>query len=182
MTVPARRDDPGEDRWSSFSGDPRTQGYLRASDSDRDAAHAVVAEAYADGRLTHEEFELRNSQIEQVRELGAMVPLLGDLVPDRKPAGASAPVHPRRRGIPGPLRAWLGVAVVVNVIWFVTSIASQGFYYYWPVWPMLGMFFAVLVPWMFGSNKDRERRDRERNRAEQNRQLPGNLHRPDDLR
>ncbi|WP_162143131.1 DUF1707 SHOCT-like domain-containing protein [Granulicoccus phenolivorans] len=170
MTVPARPEPPGGDRWSSFSGDPRTQGHLRASDADRDTAHHLIAEAYAEGRLSHEEFELRNNQLLQVRELGALVPLLSDLVPDAQPAAR----RPRGR-IPGPVRSWLSVTVVVNVIWLVTAIASRGFYYYWPIWPMLGMFLAVLVPWMFGTKKD-EQPPSDRG------QLPGNLHRPDDLR
>ncbi|MFC4224804.1 2TM domain-containing protein [Lysinibacter cavernae] len=33
------------------------------------------------------------------------------------------------------LWVWLGVTLIVNVVWFFSGYHS----YYWPIWPMLGM-------------------------------------------
>ena len=45
--------------WESFRLDPRQPGHasLRASDADREIVRAVLADAYADGRLTREEYD-----------------------------------------------------------------------------------------------------------------------------
>ena len=37
-------------------------GHLRASDADRDRAVSALSEAFQDGRITREEFELRSAQ------------------------------------------------------------------------------------------------------------------------
>jgi hypothetical protein len=43
--------------WESFRLDPRQpkNAPMRASDADRDTVRAVLADAYTDGRLTHDE-------------------------------------------------------------------------------------------------------------------------------
>jgi len=49
--------------WSSLSHDPRDPAYagLRASDADRAVVQEVLTEAYADGRLDHDELDARST-------------------------------------------------------------------------------------------------------------------------
>jgi hypothetical protein len=81
---------PAADVWGSFSHDPRisANAALRATDADRDVVHQVLAEAYADGRLDREEFDVRSGQTSAARTLGELPPLLADLI-------APVPVPPR---------------------------------------------------------------------------------------
>ena len=54
---------------------------LRASDSDRERVVAMLGEALADGRLTHEEYSERMPLALVARTLGDLAALTGDLVP-----------------------------------------------------------------------------------------------------
>ena len=58
--------------WGSLSRDPRVPGNsgMRASDADRDVVLGVLAEAYADGRITREEHDVRSSATQSARTLG----------------------------------------------------------------------------------------------------------------
>lgn len=75
--------------WASFPHDPRDPSVasLRASDADREVVHRVLADAFADGRLTREEHDERTAAVLATRTLGELPPLVSDLVPDR-PIGA----------------------------------------------------------------------------------------------
>jgi hypothetical protein len=71
--------------WASFAHDPRdpSMSSLRASDTDRDLVHGVLAEAFADGRLDRDEYDERSAAVMDARTLGELPPLVTDLVPDR---------------------------------------------------------------------------------------------------
>ena len=60
---------------------PYYQGTLRASDPDRNAAVAVLADAYADGRLTKAEFDERSDAALQAKLTGDLARLTADLGP-----------------------------------------------------------------------------------------------------
>jgi hypothetical protein len=51
--------------WDEFAFDPRSSQYgaLRASDADREVVHRALGSAYADGRLTREEFDQRSDAV-----------------------------------------------------------------------------------------------------------------------
>jgi len=74
--------------WARFSLDPRqpASADMRASDVDRDVAVQVLASAYADGRLTREEYDERAEAATRARTLGVLPPLLADLVPAAPPS------------------------------------------------------------------------------------------------
>ncbi|MEV7967489.1 DUF1707 domain-containing protein [Sphaerisporangium sp. NPDC088356] len=55
---------------------------LRASDSDREHVVAVLAEAVADGRLTHAEHEERVEAVYAARTFGELASLTSDLLPE----------------------------------------------------------------------------------------------------
>ena len=78
---------------------------LRAGDADRDRTIARLREAYAEGRLTNEEFQQRLDRAQQSRTFGELAALVADL-PETLPAAVAVPA-PRHRGrsrSPTPLR------------------------------------------------------------------------------
>lgn len=54
---------------------------LRASDADRDQVADLLTAAFSEGRLTHEEFDLRVNSAMQARHFDELVELTRDLVP-----------------------------------------------------------------------------------------------------
>lgn len=144
------------DVWSSFTHDPRDARLapLRASDHDRAVVQQMLADAYADGRLDRAEYDERSRRAAEIRLLGDIHPLLGDLV-------ASQPVLGRdlARATPADLQrraeeAWqrkrreaaysfLGVGSLTVAIWLATSFRDGAFepYFFWPAFPIV---FALL--------------------------------------
>ena len=124
--------------WESFRLDPRQPGHasMRASDADREIVRAMLADAYADGRLTREEYD-------GSRTLGEMPALVTDLVPPDGPPTAPAPLLPAdlrtrgarkwRRDVEESVAAFLVPSIICTVIW----IAITGGGFFWPVFPML---------------------------------------------
>lgn len=180
MSTPARSEPPWS-VWSRFALDPRSSGDLRAGDADREVAREVIAEAYAQGQLTHEEYSQRLGDVLQTSHLGQLVPLLSDI--QIRPSDGA--VAPRRTATPpaprpaatigglalppsGVTRTALFVIAVTNLVWVWTSISSGSLIYYWPMWPALGMAIMVLSTIVFADpNKPRhERRERKRRELE----------------
>ncbi|MFT3876593.1 MAG: DUF1707 domain-containing protein [Propioniciclava sp.] len=150
-------DVPAKPLWARFSADPRTQGSVRASDADRDLAADVVNTAFQEGRLDSIEHSERLGAVLQAKTLGQLVPLLSDVTISDRPRRPVTPVEKRRSVA---LRSWLSGAVVVNLIWVATWLASGSApYYYWPIWPMLGtaipLIIAFLVPDREGDKRER---------------------------
>ena len=131
--------------WESFRLDPRQPGHasMRASDADREIVRALLADAYADGRLTREEYDDRLSTLYGSRTLGEVSSLVTDLVPPDGPPIASAPLlradlrtrgaRKWRRDVEESLVAFLVPSIICTVIWI--AVTSGGFF--WPVFPML---------------------------------------------
>lgn len=136
---------PVEAFWESFRLDPRQPGHasMRASDADREIVRAMLADAYADGRLTREEYDDRLNTLYGSRTLGEMPSLVTDLVPPDGPPMAPAPplpADPRTRGarkwrrdVEESFVAFLVPTIICTVIW----IAVTGGGFFWPVFPML---------------------------------------------
>jgi hypothetical protein len=74
---------PASSPWGAFSQDPRRPeaATLRASDRDRDVVLGVLAEGYADGRITKEEYDERSGSTAAAKTLGELPALIVDLVP-----------------------------------------------------------------------------------------------------
>ncbi|HLT61473.1 MAG TPA: DUF1707 domain-containing protein [Microlunatus sp.] len=60
---------------------PIAGGNLRASDADREQVANLLGTAFADGRLTHDEYQERLEQAMTARTFDDLVPLTSDLVP-----------------------------------------------------------------------------------------------------
>jgi hypothetical protein len=132
--------------WESFRLDPRQPGHasMRASDADREIVRTVLADAYADGRLTREEYDDRLNTLYGSRTLGEVSSLVTDLVPpDDGPAKApalslSADLRTRaarkwRKDVEESFGAFLVPTIICTVIW----IAATGGGFFWPAFPML---------------------------------------------
>ena len=62
--------------WDQFTLDPRRPdaARLRASDQDREVAHGVLAEGYAEGRITKDEYDERAAAATAAKTLGELPP------------------------------------------------------------------------------------------------------------
>jgi len=125
---------------------------IRASDTDRDRAAALLREHHAAGRLTPEEFSERLDRAFAAKTVGEIDDLLKDLpgidlyrLPD-----AALTRQPRQRQArssgrgSGSWRAawgvWLTVTAVCFVIWGLTSAPG----YVWPLW-VAGPWGAIMA-------------------------------------
>jgi uncharacterized protein DUF1707/uncharacterized protein DUF4190 len=72
-------------------------GPLRATDADRDSVQSVLQAAYADGRLTWDEFDSRSSALLSAKTYGELSVLTADLVRPMPPA----PYVPATVAVPG---------------------------------------------------------------------------------
>jgi hypothetical protein len=144
--------DMSSDVWARFEHDPRSPqaARLRASDRDRDVALGVLGDAFADGRLDHQEYDDRSTAVTSAKLLGEVLPHLQDLVPDEPGTSLTArsgqlvrpDIHEqavakwasdRREAAMG----LVGLSVLLWTIWAVTMFG--GF-----PWPLFPMGFAVM--------------------------------------
>ena len=163
---------PGRDPWAGLSHDPRLpqHAHLRAADRDREAVAQVLAEAYADGRLTADEHAERAGVLAVSKTLGELPPLVADLVWAPPPQTWASPAGPGRATSP-ELRAraeaayarerrtawWtmLWVSAVCTLIWVVGGLGGleggDGLEFdpafFWPGFVMLftGFHYGSLV-------------------------------------
>lgn len=141
--------------WESFSHDPRdpANAALRASDADRDVLHQLLAEAYADGRLDREEFDVRTSAVVAARTLGELPPLAeglvatGTAVPALRPAGALSPAEVDAEAVEAwradrreALWGFIGASAVTWTIWAVVMLGG----FPWPLFVMVPAALNVL--------------------------------------
>lgn len=109
--------------WSAFRHDPREHVALRAADADREAVHAILAEGYAEGRLSAAEHDDRTTALWRVQTLGELLPLIADLVPESEPAA--------RGSLRRQLIWFLLPSLVCVLLW-----ARASPHLFWPVWVM----------------------------------------------
>jgi Domain of unknown function (DUF1707) len=126
---------------------------LRAGDEDRDRTITRLREAFAEGRLTQDEFDGRMGEAAVARTFSDLDSLTADLpvavapvaVPAASPADVATDEHERERLRKG-WAAWVGVSVLVNVIWLGTWITGdEGAPAYWPIWVMGPWGAAMLI-------------------------------------
>jgi hypothetical protein len=159
--------------WQGFTVDPRSpanQG-LRAADADRDYATRLVEQARLDGRLSLAEADERAARASGSRTLGELLPLVGDLMPVSTDA-SFAHRDRGRRFMRGGAMGWVGLALLFNAIWIMTSLSAGRPAYYWPMWPLFFMGLPLVMS-LFAN-----RGQRPPPRPDQHRELPPG----DDLR
>lgn len=130
--------------WNQFDHDPRiaANAAMRASDRDRGVIGSVLADAFAEGRLTHAEYDERSDAALSSRTLGELMPLISDLPVARAPQSniaedaARAYVTARRQAIWG----FLSASLICWTIWFASGFGGDGWNgnFPWPLFVMLG--------------------------------------------
>ncbi len=133
---------------------------MRASDADRDATIAALREAFAEGRLSQDEFDERLGRAHSARTYADLSHLTEDLpgavaVPSPTPVvEQSSDPAKERRDLRSAWASWLGVGVLVNIIWFATWMGSGPAPYYWPIWVM-GPWGGAMLIWTLTSRAKR---------------------------
>ncbi|GAA3529318.1 hypothetical protein AFL01nite_01370 [Aeromicrobium flavum] len=136
-------------RWDGFSADPRRAEVagIRAGDLDRETAIEALREAYADGRLDRVEFDQRSNAALAATLLGEFVPLLRDLEP---PVPATRSVREEalrryRRETRDARNGVLAIGTLTTGVWGATAIADGSPYFFWPIFPILGVGIGWLM-------------------------------------
>lgn len=134
---------PGIEVWSQFEHDPRAPANkaMRAADRDRAVIQAVLADAFAEGRLTRTEYDERTDAALASRTLGDLVPLVGDLPVAHGPR--STPTDLRQQAV----RKWesdrreavLGLLGLSALLWTIWALTGGGF-----PWPLFPMGFGIM--------------------------------------
>jgi Domain of unknown function (DUF1707) len=116
----------------------------RASDAERDTVVRLLGRHMADGRIDLAEYDQRIARVYATTTRDDLQLVLSDLPKLSK--GTPAQANSRSRfpiwqQIEGS--AWLGVSVLVILIWGAISLGVGEFTYPWPLW-VIGPWGAVL--------------------------------------
>lgn len=132
---------------------------MRAGDADRDTTITVLRESFAEGRLSQDEFDERLDRAHNARTFADLAQLTSDL-----PATGASPVVPEqttaakevkeRKDLRSAWASWLGVGVLVNIIWFATWMGDGPAPYYWPIW-VIGPWGGAMLIWTLTSRAGR---------------------------
>ena len=135
---------PGIEVWNQFDHDPRipANAAMRASDRDRAVIETVLADAFAEGRITRAEYDERTDAVIASRTLGELMPLVVDLPVARAPR-SNIPEEARRAYVQARRQAvwgFLSASLICWVIWVATGFGGDGFdaSFPWPLFVMLG--------------------------------------------
>lgn len=146
---------PSEPAWERFTADPRRPRNkdVRVGHSDRDLVADLLGDAYALGKLDNDEYNERLDKAMQIKTVGEISPLVGDLVTGSAPA--------RRDGSRGRIIASrillliAGTVVGINVlIWLLASLSAGALLYFWPMWVAVGMVIPVVIAFALGRSDD----------------------------
>jgi hypothetical protein len=134
--------------WEGFEHDPRRaeNAPLRAADRDRGLVQDLLATAFAEGRLTREELDERTDALVAARTLGALPPLVHDLVAPSTLAPRSrtgltvrAEAEDRyRRMRHQALMSFLTPTLICWAIWLATWADGDGSQFPWPLFVTIG--------------------------------------------
>ncbi|MFD3704587.1 DUF1707 domain-containing protein [Nocardia sp. NPDC058658] len=120
----------------------------RASDAERQAIVDQLGTHMADGRLDLSEYDLRVAKVYATTTRDELAVVLSDLpaltkkqqaAPAERKPGSRFPIWQRIEA-----GSWLGVSVIVLVIWGLISLSAGELTYFWPMW-VIGPWGAVLV-------------------------------------
>ncbi|RRD47132.1 DUF1707 domain-containing protein [Tessaracoccus sp. OH4464_COT-324] len=167
-----------------FSADPFVvrNASIRAGNADREEVARILGDAYADGKLSDDEYHERLESAFAIKLLGEVRPLVIDLGTPRellsgKPDAAEHhQLSPRSRlkGVAKTARSggavkwgenwstWLILFGLLNVLWGIQALSAWQLVYYWPIWLIAPTGFLLLPGTFFGGrNSERRRRSDE---------------------
>ncbi|GAA2592851.1 DUF1707 domain-containing protein [Actinomadura fulvescens] len=129
---------------------------LRASDADRNAVIERLGDALADGALDTAEYHRRLEAAATAVTVDRLEPLTADLPVSRARAEAARQQADKREWL-NEWGYWGAGALIMTVIWAVSSLKAGELTWYWPVAP-LGIWAAVLVSYaLWPDAKDKHR-------------------------
>jgi hypothetical protein len=120
---------------------------VRVGDREREKVVARLGQAFSQGYLSLPDYETRLDQAVGAQTVGALGEVLGDL-----PVGRIARNDPQRRAVKAAaarravrihLAAYLAASLLMIGMWLAVAL-SVGAWYFWPVWPILGMGIGVV--------------------------------------
>lgn len=131
-------------------------GDLRASDADRAAVAKRLQVAVDEGRLDLSDYDERLRDTYAARTYAELDRVTADLpAPVVVEVTAGKAVGKRREHL-DEWRSWGGTAVVLVAIWGISSVASGGALFFWPMFP-LGIWAAILLAGMVSGGSKRSR-------------------------
>lgn len=134
---------------------PERPANQRASDDDREEVAEDLRDAFSEGRLDHEEYERRLDALWQARTYGELDRLTSDLpqpIKRKEVAKEQARKQRELREYVGEWKSWLGGAVIMIGIWFVSGLSDGDWGNFWPAIP-LGIWAAILIADGFSKDK-----------------------------
>lgn len=131
---------------------------MRAGDADRDSTVMILRDAFAEGRLTQEEFDERLESAHAARTYADLAKVTSDLPMGATEVDRQNP-QVRRRGknrkdLRSAWASWLGVGALMNIIWFASWMGSGPAPYYWPIW-VIGPWGGAMLIWTLTSKVER---------------------------
>lgn len=120
---------------------------MRAADADRAAVAQRLQRAVDEGRLDIIDFDERLQRAYAAKTYGELDRITADLpAPAAETALVKAPERAvaRREEMTGEWRSWAGTSLVLITIWGISSVASGGALFFWPVFPV-GIWAAILL-------------------------------------
>lgn len=120
---------------------------VRVGDHEREKVIARLGQAFTQGYLSIPEYETRLDRALEAQTARALGQVLSDLPvgriaradPQRRAARAAA----ARRGVHIHLAGYLAASLLMIGIWLAVAV-TVGAWYFWPVWPILGMGVGVV--------------------------------------
>lgn len=128
---------------------------MRAADTDRAAVAQRLQLAVDEDRLDITDFDERLQRAYAAKTYGELDLLVADL-PAPPAALVKAPDRTvaRREEMAGEWRSWAGTSLVLITIWGISSVASGGLLFFWPMFPV-GIWGAILLASMLeGRSKE----------------------------
>ena len=167
--------------WGGFEQDPRDprNSGLRASDRDRSLVVDALGTAYAEGRLSREEFDERSQAVGAARTLGEFPPLVEDLIPRTPVRLSDTELHAeavrRYREERRDSFSYLIPALICWVIWAATGMGLPP----WPIFVTIGVAIPVVNVWVNPKghieSKERSLERKQERRLERERKNPKQL-------
>jgi hypothetical protein len=120
---------------------------VRVGDPEREQVIARLGQAVAQGYLSLPDYETRLDQAFEAQTAGTLGETLSDLpvgrIAHNDPQQREARAAAARRGVRVHLVAYLAASLLMIGIWLTVAITA-GAWYFWPVWPILGMGIGVV--------------------------------------
>lgn len=129
---------------------------IRASDAERERVATQLREHAAEGRLDVDELDERLQQAYDARTRGDLEKLTADLPAAPPPKPPPPTVRDRGWGLAERAGSYVGVMVILIIIWAVTGAG-----YPWFIWPAIGWGLALVttgktgLPWGGGPRRRR---------------------------